>query len=174
MKIKSKETLREISFFLFFGMLTTIIAWTTYFGALWVGENLLNIPTDSDLFYVVRVVAQSLEWIVAVLFAFVTNKKWVFTNADNSISTLNQLLRFSASRLVSLGIDTAVTFTSVWILHKLDYYDINLGFIGLENITLSADFVAKTMITSVFVVISNYVFSKLFVFRATEAKCKNK
>ena len=167
MNVKNKGALREISFFLFFGTLTTAVAWTIFFGTLWLGENVLLIPTDSNLFYTVRIAAQILQWIVAVLFAFVTNKKWVFKNVDDSMSTFNQLMRFSASRLVTLGIDASITFGSVWILQRLDYHDISLGFIGLENMSLSADFVAK-MLASGFVIISNYVLSKLFVFKAIE------
>lgn len=170
--MKNKGALRELSYFLFFGTLTTVIAWTVFFGVLWLGENVLLIPGDSNVFYTVRIAAQILQWIIAVLFAFTTNKKWVFKNADNSMPVLNQLMRFAAARLITLGIDASITFGTVWILQRLDYHDISLGFVGFENFSLSADFVAK-MLASFFVLISNYVFSKLFVFKATK-QCKNK
>ena len=171
MKVKNKGALREILVYLSFGTMTTAIALGLYFGILWFGESILLIPAESNSFNAVRAAAEILQWIAAVLFAFVTNKKWVFKNADNSVSTLTQLIRFSASRLITLGIDAAITFGTVWILHGLDVYDVSLAFIGLDKLVLSADFMAK-MLASWVVVVSNYILSKLFVFKATELKKK--
>ncbi len=173
MNVKNKGALREILVYMFFGTLTSAIALITYFGILWLGESVLLIPPESKSFNAIRVAAEILQWAIAVLFAFVTNKKWVFKNADDSMSTLNQLARFSASRLVTLGVDAAITFGTVWILQGLDYHDVSLVFLGLDSIVLSADFIAK-MLASVVVVISNYVLSKLFVFKSTAKKSKNK
>ena len=164
-KKANKERFREISVYLVFGVLTTVVGMGTYFGILWLGEHVLHVTAEDAAFNIIRVVAQILHWVFAVLFAFFTNKKWVFTSAEDDISTVNQLLRFSASRLATLGLDTLVTFGTVWILQALDYHDVSLGFIGLDSVFISADLISKIM-ASVVVLITNYILSKIFVFRS--------
>lgn len=157
--MKNKENLREIAVYLLFGVLTTVVSMGTYFGVLFIGEELLFISPDDKIFNVVRVVAEILQWVLAVLFAFFTNKKWVFTNADDNVSTTQQLMRFSASRLATLGVDALITFGTVWILLEVGYDEKSV-----LGIAISADLIAK-LLASVVVVISNYVLSKLFVFK---------
>ena len=147
-----------------FGVLTTVVSMGTYFGVLWIGEYLLKLSPNDKIFNAVRVVAEILQWVLAVLFAFFTNKKWVFTNADDSVSTIQQLVRFSASRLATLGADALITFGTVWILLGVGYKEKILF-----GIPLSADLIAK-LLASVVVVISNYVLSKLFVFKKKDTE----
>ena len=156
---KNKEKLREIVVYLIFGVLTTAVGMGTYFGILWLGEHTLHISPDSTTFNAVRVVAQILHWVFAVLFAFFTNKKWVFTNAEDDVSTTTQLLKFSASRLATLGLDTAVTFGTVWILQALAYQTVSI--IGIP---FSTDLISK-IAASVVVIVTNYILSKIFVFK---------
>ena len=161
---KRKDALREIAVYLLFGVLTTVVAMVTYFGILWFGEHKLNINPDDAEFNMVRIVAEVLQWIMAVLFAFFTNKKWVFKDADTSISTGIQLLRFSSSRLATLGLDALITLGTVWLLQALSYETKTLLGIGI-----TADLIAK-LLASVAVVISNYILSKLFVFKANKGE----
>ena len=162
--MKNKENLREIAVYLIFGVLTTAVSMGTYFGILWMGENILKISPEDKIFNVIRVVAEILQWVFAVLFAFFTNKKWVFTNADDSVSTTQQLVRFSASRLATLGADALITFGTVWILLGVGYRAFSIW-----KIPITADIIAK-LLASVVVVISNYVISKLFVFKKKDIK----
>ena len=163
---KRKEALREIAVYLIFGILTTVVSMATYFGILWFGEYKMLINPEDAEFNMVRIVAEVLQWIMAVLFAFFTNKKWVFKDADNSISTGIQLLRFSTSRLATLGLDALLTLGTVWILQALSYQTVTvLGF------GITADLIAK-LFASVAVVISNYILSKLFVFKANNGEKK--
>lgn len=162
---KRKENLHEIAIYLLFGLLTTAVSMLTYFGILWVGEYLLMLSPEEAEFNIIRVVAEVMQWVLAVLFAFFTNRKWVFKNAGLDIPVSRQLLRFSASRLATLGLDALITFGTVWILQALDYHDISLSFIGFDSILLSADLIAK-LLASIVVVITNYILSKLFVFKS--------
>lgn len=87
-----------------------------------------------------------ISWICAVVFAFVTNKPFVFHSYDWSVSVaLPELGKFVGSRLLSGLLETAVLAVTVDLLH-------------LHNL-------AMKLIASVIVVILNYVFSKLIVFR---------
>lgn len=162
MDTKSKDRLREIVAYLIFGVLTTAVGMLTYFGILWLGESVLSISPSTNEFYFVRIAAELLHWVAAVLFAFFTNKRWVFTSADSEASTLKQLTVFAGGRVLTLGLDTAVTLGTVWLLQATGYEALTLSFI--ITLTVSADFIAK-MVASVFVVVSNYFISKIFVFK---------
>ncbi|SEW32853.1 GtrA family protein [[Clostridium] fimetarium] len=87
-----------------------------------------------------------IAWIVAVIVAFVTNKIFVFesTNMQPGI-ILKEAVTFVTSRLVSGLCDFGFMVFAVEIIHM-------------------DDFIAK-IITNVFVVVINYLFSKLVVFK---------
>ena len=157
--MKNKEKIREIIVYFIFGILTTVVGMGTYFGILLLGEYALNIPPESNAFNIVRVVAQLIHWVAAVLFAYFTNKKWVFTNADNNVSTITQLTKFAASRLATLGLDTAITFGTVWLLQAFAYQSVSI--VGIQ---ISADLISKVA-ASVVVIVTNYILSKIFVFK---------
>ena len=91
-------------------------------------------------------VCNVISWVAAVAFAFVTNKPFVFHSHDWSIKTTGpELVKFVGARLGSLGIETAI------ILVFVDMLSFN------GNI--------MKIVTSVIVVILNYIASKLLVFR---------
>jgi putative flippase GtrA len=162
MDTKKKERLIEIIAYTVFGALTTAVGMLTYFGILWFGESVLSIAPSSSEFYVVRLLAQILHWIAAVLFAFFTNKRWVFTTADKDVSTAKQLIVFASGRLLTLGLDTVTTLGTVLLLQAIGYEAPIISFI--ITFTLSADVVSK-IVASVFVLIANYFISKIFVFK---------
>lgn len=87
-----------------------------------------------------------IAWAAAVAFAYVTNKPFVFKSHDWSLRTvIPELSKFVSCRVASGAMETAIIFVAVDML----------GWNG--NIW--------KLITSVMVVILNYVFSKLIVFR---------
>ena len=157
--MKNNDKMREILVYLIFGVLTTAVGMGTYFLILSVGEYVFHTSPETPGFYAVRAVAQILHWVAAVLFAFFTNKKWVFTNAEETDSVTKQLCKFAGSRLVTLGLDTAITFGTVWILQMLAYETVKFWFVSM-----TADLISK-IIAAIVVTISNYILSKLFVFK---------
>ena len=160
--LKENKKLRELIAYLIFGVLTTAVSMLIYFIILWAGEHLLALSPEGGAFYYVRIVAEILQWVGGVLFAFFTNKKWVFTEADQEVSTLKQLRIFAGSRLLTLGLDALLTFGTVWILQTAGYKEFTLTFI--ITLTVTADLISK-IVAAVFVVISNYFISKIFVFK---------
>ena len=87
-----------------------------------------------------------IAWAAAVAFAYVTNKPFVFKSHDWSLRTvIPELSKFVSCRVASGAMETVIIFVAVDLL----------GWNG--NIW--------KLITSVMVVILNYVFSKLIVFR---------
>ncbi|MDO5409333.1 MAG: GtrA family protein [Lachnospiraceae bacterium] len=122
---------KELLSYLFFGVCTTAVNFITYF--------ILDSFTDYRI-------ANALAWLVSVLFAFVTNKIWVFKSRSCRISVIFQeLCAFTGGRIISGLFDMGFLIAAVEWIH-LDG--------GLAKI-----------LDSVIVVILNYIFSKLFVFR---------
>lgn len=91
-------------------------------------------------------VAKVISWIAAVIFAFWGNKFVVFrTRTESRQQLLKEAASFTSMRLLTLLFSVAFLFVAVELLHMDE---------NLSNI-----------ISNVFVVIFNYVLSKLVVFR---------
>lgn len=127
----------DIVVYLVFGVLTTIVNYIVYLPL----YNMVGLSaTLSNCF----------AWIVAVAFAYLTNKPFVFKSHDWSPKTVvPELTKFVACRLGSGFAETAIIFVTV------DLMMLNGNIMKL--------------ITSVLVVILNYVASKLVVFRKKDS-----
>ena len=87
-----------------------------------------------------------IAWVVAVIFAFLTNKPFVFHSHDWSVKTVvPELIKFVSCRLASGVMETLILLLTVDCLH----WNGNIW----------------KLVTQVLVVIVNYVGSKLLVFR---------
>lgn len=84
-----------------------------------------------------------IAWAAAVIFAFFPNRSLVFQNKEGNI--LGQFISFTSSRIATFLIEEGLLWLTVDILG------------GSEKI--------MKLVVSVIVVILNYVFSKVFVFR---------
>ena len=156
------EKYREIIMYLIFGVLTTVIGFGTYFLIMAGAEHLLHLPMDNEThptYIAVYLIAQIVQWVAAVLFAFFTNRKWVFTEADKSKGSMGrQLILFAGSRVASFLLDLAVTYGCTLLLALfIKTPPVILG------IALTPGVIAK-LVAAVLVIIANYVLSKLFVF----------
>ena len=145
---------KEMIDYLFFGVLTTVVGFGTY--ALIIALLKPSMHTESgranDLLILI---AQVVQWIAAVLFAFVVNKIFVFRDQNKGVAVvLKQLAVFSSSRLVTLVLETLIIYGCMWVCEAVRYRDFWL-FTG-ENI-------AK-LIGAIVVVITNYFISKFLVF----------
>ena len=154
---------REILLYLVFGVLTTLVGMGTYFLLLWAAERLLDLAPEAPAYHAVRAVAQVVQWVLAVLFAYVTNKKYVFRVEEGNEG--RRLGGFFAARLFSLGVDSAVTFGTVLVLSAVGYvaFESNFGFLPV-SIKFSADLWSKVA-AAVVVIVVNYLLSKFLVFR---------
>ena len=135
-KIKQLWTkYEEIIVYLIVGVLTTIVAWGAKF--LWnflFYENTMY-PTCGQ-----NLVLSIVNWTTGVIFAYFTNRRFVFKSHE-PMGT--EIPKFVLSRVATLVLDAVV-------MQVLTALGVNL--------------VVATLISSVLVVIGNYVFSKLFVF----------
>ena len=123
---------REILSYLIFGVLTTLVNYVSY---------LLLAP-----FFKVSFIPVTIAWILSVLFAYFTNRKYVFqSKASGKKALLFEILSFFGARLLSLGLD--------------------LGIMAVFADWLSFNDKIVKLVSNVFVVIFNYVASKLVIFR---------
>ena len=159
---------REIIMYLVFGVLTTVVGKGTYLVIMKGAELVLGEVMDNKthaVYLVVYFAAQIIQWVAAVLFAFFTNRKWVFTEADRSEKTFwRQLVLFSGARVFSLLLDIGVTYACILLLARwIETPPVVWGF------SLTPEVIA-IIPASVVVIIANYVLSKLVVFRKAKAE----
>lgn len=150
---------RELIVYLVFGVITTAVSMGVYFGILLFAEHIAGVSPNEAKFNAVRLIAQIVQWIAGVLVAFFTNKKWVF-NAGGTTSkeTSIELSKFALGRVGTLGLDTALTFGTVWLLGTLNYVPFKFILI------FTADLWSK-IVASIVVIITNYLISKFIVFK---------
>ena len=153
------EKYREIIAYIFFGVVTTAVSMGVYFSILLFAEHVVGISPSEPRFYYARIVSQVLQWIAGVLVAFFTNKKWVFcVSGTTKKESATELSKFAVGRLATLGLDSALTFGTVWLLNALNYVPFTI------LITFTADLWSK-IVSSVVVIITNYAISKFIVFK---------
>lgn len=165
--MNKKEFLRrhQVIRYLIFGIGTTVVGWVVYFGMLMGGRVLTGIPTEdtsSATYLAVYTAAQIVQWIASVLVAFFTNKKWVFTDADKTTSTLRQLEIFACGRVLTFVLDYGVTYFGALALCSLLPFFNNVAIFGME---LNLNEIAAKLVAAVLVIIGNYIFSKVLVFK---------
>lgn len=139
---------KEPILYVFFGGLTTLVNYIIYFSC-------------TEGFRLGWSAATVLAWSGAVLFAYVTNRKWVFESSAIGVqAVVLEFAKFIAARLLSLGMEWVTLKLLLDILHMNNYIYASLP-VG--------EFAAKT-IAQVIVIIANYIFGKWVVFRKKNIK----
>lgn len=161
------EKYREIIVYIIVGLLTTIVAYGVRFAVLYpvAAAMSLDLGDNSDYRVVVlRTVAISLGWVAGVIFAYFTNKKWVFRDTVSGKSEVaKQFGKFVASRLGTYFVEWGIGVLVPMLL-------IACGFKAFHFIIdVDADMIA-TLVSIVVVTALNYILSKLLVFRKKSEK----
>ena len=122
----------EIINYLIVGVLTTLVSILVY-------------ALFTKIFHVNYMISNFISWVFSVLFAYVTNKKYVFkSKCENNKKVLIEIYQFFKYRVFSFVIDILLMYFFVEIV-SID------------------DMIAKVIVQFIIIVL-NYVFSKLFVF----------
>ncbi len=152
---------KEIILYLFFGVVTTVVSLAVCFVTLRVGVIFWH-DANGEPTKLLDVLGSVLQWVSGVLVAFYTNKKWVFTEAEQG-STARQLTVFAGSRVGTLLLEIVINLAVIALFDACKYVapTINIVFF---SITVTSRLWAK-IASSVLVVITNYFISKLIVFR---------
>lgn len=133
--ISTYKKYKEVLNYIIFGILTTAVNWIVF-------------QIFIEVFSLNWSIANVIAWICAVIFAYITNRKYVFESV--SLNVFKEFLVFVQFRLISLLLEMLIMF------------------ILIEVISL-APFASK-IITAVVVVIANYIFSKAIIFRERGTK----
>ena len=128
------EKYRQVGLYLFFGVTTTAVNWLIYTPL----QGILGMTA-----------ANALAWLGAVLYAFVTNKLFVFESRGGA--WVQEGLKFFGARMFS-------GLLEIFLPTALFGLGLNMPLLTVEG------GVAKALV-SVLIIVLNYVTSKLFVFR---------
>ena len=130
------ELLKKYKFIILygiFGVLTTVI-------------NIAVYGMVYSVFDVSNVISNIIAWVISVLFAFITNKLWVFESKSFDIKLfMKELGSFTLCR-VTTGV-----------------LDLGIMFVGVD--LLKGPAMILKVVSNVIVIILNYIMSKLFVFK---------
>lgn len=129
----------EIINYLIAGVLTTVVSLVVKWGLLF---TILD-PKNS----VQLQVAVVISWIAAVVFAYITNRIFVFKSKSKKI--LKEITSFFGARLLTLGLEMLI----MWF------------FVTFLKLNSDLWVLIWTMVAQILVIIFNYIFSKLFVFK---------
>lgn len=133
-KIKEKiNEHKDVIPYIFFGVCTTLVNMIVY----WFCAHIINLSV---------MISTVIGWILSVLFAYITNRKWVFhSNVKGIFNILKEMTSFFSCRLLTGFLDLACMFLFVDLLHM-------------------NDMVIK-ILANVIVIVLNYIASKLLIFK---------
>ncbi len=153
--LRDREKMRELLLYLVFGVLTTAVSWGTYY--IWrQALRLSSYPPDSAQYTLIANSGQVLAFVLSVIFAFVTNRRYVFRSQSTAKNGMwRELGLFVSSRVLAA------------VLFDLGLF--NLLLLLLKDSVADADLWIK-LAMNVLVVIFNYAASKLVVFRKRTEK----
>ena len=127
---------KETILYVIFGILTTIVNLIAYY----LFSNIININ---------YLISNAIAWIISVVFAYITNKFFVFNSSDiNKDVIIEEFIKFMNCRLISGLSEVVLLFLFVDLL-------------------LMNDIVAK-LIIGVLVAVINFIFSKVFIFKGID------
>ncbi|MDE5819512.1 MAG: GtrA family protein [Lachnospiraceae bacterium] len=125
---------REIIVYLIVGVLTTIVSWAAYA----VCKLFLNVQDPIQMG-----VAVVIRWTTGVVFAYFTNRAYVFQSKNPNM--FKEAISFASSRVVTLVLELIIMQVLPFVFSLNDWI--------------------STFIAAVVVTITNYIFSKFIVFK---------
>lgn len=127
---------KEVVLYLFFGGLTTLV-------------NIVSFSLLADWLGVYYLTANAAAWVLSVLFAYLTNRRFVFESKSHGTAILRELALFVGCRLLSGALDMLCMYACVDLIHM-------------------PRLIAK-ILSNIIVIILNYLFSKFLIFRKKKA-----
>lgn len=146
---------KEVIMYVIFGVLTTLVN----FGAFWLFTKILG-----EQLYLLN---NAIAWVVGVVFAYITNKLFVFESKSWEIKLVTkEVSEFFGARVLSFLVEEGGMLLFVSVLGLGDKALTIFGF------TITGQFIVKILL-AVIVVVLNYIFSKFFIFRKQETENRN-
>ena len=146
-KLWKRLLTHEFLVYLFFGVLTTVVNYVVYIGMLYI------LGDGSAL------IANAIAFVAAVVFAYVTNKPFVFASKSWKWDVVaRELVTFFGSRLATFAMEELGLFICQDVAHMGD-----MTVLGLNGM------IAAKVVLSIVVALLNYVLSKFLVFKKNPA-----
>lgn len=137
---------KELISYVFFGVLATVVNLVCF--------KIFDTILGSEMYLLTNIIS----WIITVVFAYITNKLWVFESKSWKLKVITkEIVGFVGARLFSLGVEEA----GLWMM--IDLMSMDKLSVDIFSFTLDGNFIVK-IILQVVVVILNYVFSKFIIF----------
>ena len=138
---------KEIITYIIFGVLTTLVNFFSF----WLFTKIFG----EDLYLVNNAIA----WVVGVVFAYVTNKLFVFESKSWDLKLITkEITGFLGARIFSFLVEEGGMFLFISVL------DLGEKSLDLLGFTITGQFMVKILL-AVIVVVLNYVFSKFIIFK---------
>lgn len=118
--------------YLIFGVLTTVV-------------NIVSYYLCYEVAGISNIVSTVISWLIAVLFAFVTNKLFVFDSKKWDRNAVKEIINFFSFRIITGIVEVLMMYVFVDVF----------AFNGT----------VMKLITNIIVIILNYIASKIFVFK---------
>ncbi len=129
---------KELVNYAFFGVLTTLVNYIVYI-------------VSSRFFRLDLTMSTIIAWVIAVLFAYITNRKYVFESKIVGFKgIIKEISSFFFFRVLSGIIDVVIMYVSVNLM-------------GIYDLIMK-------LLSNVIVIIANYLFSKIFIFKEKKIK----
>lgn len=135
---------KEIINYLIFGVLTTLVNLIVKYLLLF---TILNADNAVQL-----QIAIIISWVIAVLFAYFTNRKYVFESSEKN--KIKEFVNFVIARISTLLLEMLI----MWF------------FVTFLKLNTDLWVVIFTLISQVAIIVGNYILSKLFVFKKVDKK----
>lgn len=118
--------------YLIFGVLTTVV-------------NIISYYICYEIVGISNIVSTIISWLIAVLFAFITNKLFVFDSKKWDKNSVKEIINFFSFRVATGVVEVLMMYVFVDLL--------------------SFNGTVMKLITNIIVIILNYIASKIFVFK---------
>lgn len=137
-KLANKETF----LYLFFGVLATILNILLFY----LFVNIWKLPTG---------VGNILDTIICILFQYFTNRVWVFESKNKGKAAIKEFIQFILARGITAIVDQIFVVVGVdfFVVKYISYSQQGMFNVGIK------------IISNIVVIVLNYIFSKLFVFK---------
>lgn len=141
---------REVVLYLIFGGLTTAVNIVVYYAASELLRALLSSAAlpDAAARGIEVNVSNVLAFIFSVLFAYVTNRRYVFRSDTKGVAARREILSFFAARIATWGLDEINMNVFVTWLH-------------MNGLLIK-------ILSNIVVIVANYALSKFIIFRGRE------
>ncbi|MBR5358870.1 MAG: GtrA family protein [Clostridiales bacterium] len=159
---ESQEKKRKLFMYLVSGGITTVANWVVYIVFDLLVQSDMMVTMFGSEFSLKIAVKQIVGWIVAVTVAYILNRITVFRSKGNVI---RELFTFAGARVLSFVVlELGVMYLMVWACEAITGQPVSTPMFMIAAFAFTYDYLVK-LINCVFVVIANYVLSKIMVFR---------